>query len=549
MDKSYIWLVSLMFILFSGLGCKSWRRPQGAVPVEMERTEELQAEEGFRPVAVSAADAEKVAGKEFIALTLKPGSSELGRATAITESSSNTVSRIYPCAECGLIQLDKTMPKEVELNKPFDYAIKVTNLTDMTLTGVVITEDIPDNFEFTGAEPQAEKDANNLVWSMDSLGPKASSKITVSGIATDPNVLKHCATVVTHAFPACASVTVVHPTLELTKITPAGVLLCEPIAVKYVVTNSGTGAAEDVKIMETFPAGLQTADGLSELSFNVGTLPAGQSKQFFTKLRAVKTGKYVSRAIATFATDQKVETPETTLLVTQPVLTISKTGPERHYLGQSVSYEITVTNTGDAPAKNTIVEDTIPVGVNSIKATAGAKLSGSRLIWRLGTLAPNGSKKLRVLFTPTKPGELTSTATATAYCAEVVTALAKTSILAIPAIMLEVVDAEDPVEVGSNTTYVITVTNQGSADSTNIQITCTLEDSMQYVSSAGATTGSIEANLVRFAPLSRLRRKGKATWRVVVKAVKPADARFKVTLTTEELVRPVDEAEATRLYE
>ena len=469
--------------------------------------------------------------------------------SAVSECGPYIISRTYPCAECGLILLEKAMPEEVELNTPFNYSIKVTNLTDMTLTEVFISEDLPENFEFTNANPQAQEDMENrLVWTVDALAPRASERITVTGMALDAKCLEHYTTVVTSQFPACATVKVVQPRLELLKDAPPEVLLCDAIPVEFVVANAGTGSARDVKIVDILPTGLQTADGESELVLDAGTLTAGQSRKLAAKLWATKPGKYATRAVATSTTGQEAEAPSVTTVVVQPLLTIEKAGPERHYLGDQLTYAITVANKGDAPARNTVVEDTLPAAIAGVKATTGAKLVGSKLTWQLGTIAPKTSQKVRIAYTPTKAGTLTSTATATAYCADAVEASVETIVAAIPAIMLEVIDVEDPVEIGKNTTYVITVTNQGSAPSTNISVVCTLEENVQFVSSTGPTVGSMEDGKLIFDSLSRLGPKATATWRVVVIAIEPGDVRFKVTMNTDELTRPVEETEATRLF-
>ena len=70
-----------------------------------------------------------------------------------------------------------------------------------------------------------------------------------------------------------------------------------------------------------------------------------------------------------------------------------------------------------------------------------------------------------------------------------------------------------------------------------------------YISSSGATSGTLQDNKVSFAALRRLAPKAKATWRVVVRAVKPGDVRFKVAMNTDQIERPVEETEATHLYE
>jgi len=200
-------------------------------------------------------------------------------------------------------------------------------------------------------------------------------------------------------------------------------------------------------------------------------------------------------------------------------------------------------------ARNTIVEDIIPDGVTRVSISAGGKIIGSTVTWNLGDLAPNSAKRVSVTYTPMKIGEYTNTANSNAYCADAKSASITTSVVGIPAVLLEVIDIEDPVEIGNTTTYVVTATNQGSMPGTDIVITGTWEDTQQYASSSGATAGSVIGNTVTFAPLRSLAPKAKATWRIVVRALEPGDVRFKVSMKTGEFERPVEETESTNLYE
>jgi hypothetical protein len=99
------------------------------------------------------------------------------------------------------------------------------------------------------------------------------------------------------------------------------------------------------------------------------------------------------------------------------------------------------------------------------------------VVWQLGTLAAGASKKVSITYTPTGAGVLAETATVTAVCANTVTATAETTVYGIAAVLLEVIDTDDPVRVGGQTTYLITATNQGSSPNTNVQITAAVEDS------------------------------------------------------------------------
>ncbi len=467
---------------------------------------------------------------------------------AMDGTGGNTLSITYPRPDYGIIQVDKAMPQEVRLNTPFTYIIRVTNLTEMMLTEITITETISKDFEFKASEPAAKAEEDTLIWEIDSLGPRASKSIKISGVATSSRPLEHC-TAITHTARNCAVVKVVEPALELVRTAPTEALLCEPIPVEFVVTNTGTGVAQNVQIVDTLPAGLQTTDGKGKVVLEAGTLAAGESRRFSIKLRATKTGAYVNKAVATSAAGLSTESEPSMINVRQPVLVLAKSGAKRQYLGRSVTYELTIANKGDGPAQNTVIEDTIPPGVTNVEATAGAQFAGNKLIWELGTIEPNASKNVRVSYTPTREGELMASATATAYCAEPVSDSIRTAITGIAAARLEVVELEEPVEIGGNVTYVITVTNEGSAPDTNIRVSAVLDDKVQYMSSAGATAGSVLGKTISFAPLRTLEPKGKVIWRIVVKGVVAGDVRLKVTMHTDQLALPVEDTEATRIYQ
>jgi len=546
--------ISLLLLglgLSCSLGCRSWLGPSEPAQAEpgLSAGEYLEARTSKRPATApvrttSAPTPGVQLVREEPPIGIRP------QMVAVSESGSSIVSRTYPWAECGIVQLDKVMPKEVGLNKPFTYTIKVANLTNTTLTDIIITEDLPNNFKFLSANPAAKEDEDNLLfWEIPTLGPKSVRQITISGQATYIDALKHCTTVITPVIPACTTVQVIQPELKLTRTAPQEVLLCDPIQVRYLVTNSGTGYVQNVKIVETLASGLRTTGGRSEVVFDAGTLMTGQSQQFSVELRATRTGEYISNAVANSTTGLRAESGPTRTVVSLPVLAIRKTGPDRQYIGRPVNYEITVTNKSDVAARNTVIEDMIPEGVISVKGTSGAKLLGPKLVWEIGTLEPDTSETVRVSLTPTKAGTLINTATTSAYCADAVTSTVRTLVKGIPAILMEVIDVDDPVRVGERATYVIRVKNQGSALATNIRITCVLEDYVRYVSSAGATSGSQEGQTVRFLPLGTLAPQAEVAWRVVVEAVRVGDMRFKATLNMDELSRPVEETESTHLYD
>ena len=467
---------------------------------------------------------------------------------APVRSGMHTVSRVYPCPGCGVIRVDKKMPEEVQLNSPFDYMITLTNLTNMELHDIHLVDYLPDGYQYKSSKPAAEVEDGMLTWMMDSLEGKAVEEIVVTGMATKEGWVQTCGNV-TYVIPACAKSRVVRAALALKKTAPKEVLICDEIPLNFVVTNTGSGEATNVKIADELPAGLLTSSGSRTININVGTLAAGKSVTHKVMAKARRTGAYTNSATASADGGLTAASGETVTKVTQPVLTISKSGPEKQYLGRQLRYDITISNTGDAAATDTVIEDTVPDNVEGIKASTGGKLVGSKLVWDIGTLAAGASKKVSSAYTPKNAGTFSNRATVKAHCADAVSASAKTMVEGIAAILLEVVDVSDPIEVGENETYIITVTNQGSAPGTNIVVKCVLEDSMSYVSSSGETNGRSSDGMVVFDVLRSLAPKAKATWRVVVRAVKAGDVRFTVVMKSDELGRDVQETEATNFYE
>jgi len=312
--------------------------------------------------------------------------------------------------------------------------------------------------------------------------------------------------------------------------------------VNHVIRDYNSACCGEIKIEKLMPEKVQLNQPF-DYTIQVTNLTDMMLSDIVVK--ADKVGTYKNQAMAMGDGDLKAQSGETQTVVTQPVLAIEKTGPKNEYLGRSVSYEIVVANKGDAVAAETVVTDTLPGNVGEVKVSDNGQVTTGLVTWNLGAMAPGASRKLSVSYTPAGAGLFKNEAKATAVCTAAVAASAATQVAGIPAVLLEVVDVDDPIEVGNNETYIITVTNQGSAADTNIKIKVFLEDSMQFVSAGGATRGAFADGAVTFEPLPSLAAKAATSWRVVVKAVKAGDVRLKVTMDTEELDREVTHADGT----
>ncbi len=238
--------------------------------------------------------------------------------------------------------------------------------------------------------------------------------------------------------------------------------------------------------------------------------------------------------------------PERAAAPDGPSVQLTKRCPSLRYVGREAVFELGVMNRGSAPALNVVVVDTLPAGVEFLNADQNGQREGNNVVWRLGNLDPGQSRTLKVNVRCSQITTVRNRATVT-YCAES-SAECEFPVKGIPAILLECVDDPDPIEVGNQTTYTITVTNQGTETGTNIAIECTLPAEQEAVKTGGATQARVEGKSVTFAPLPTLAAGAKAVFTVTIKGIKEGDTRFRVNLKSDQIQSPVMETESTHIY-
>lgn len=456
----------------------------------------------------------------------------------------------YPTGDqsTSALLLTQVSPRHVRAGQSYTTTVYACNLTRMPLQNVVVTQDSIANLRLGDASPAGSRSASGATqWALGDLGPGETKSITFS--ATAPEVgTSSCCMSASYNNTLCSTVQVVQPALAVLTKGPAEILQCEPLAYVIEVRNSGTGPAENVIVRGALPAGVTTTDGRNAVEFNVGTLAQGETRSFNVACKAAKSGRFETFAEANGSGAISAKSQPVVTLVKQPVLELAVSCQDRTYIGRDATFEVMVKNTGDAAARNTVVTSPLPAGAQFVRATEGGALQGQNVVWTIPSLASGESKSASVTLKTPASGSLRASATAQGVCAPAVSKECSTSVVGIPAILLECVDIDDPLEVGGQTTYVITVTNQGSAADSNIRVVCDLPSQQDFVSATGATSGSAQGRTITFAPLASLAPKAKAEYRVTVKANAEGDARFKTRLTSDQFKNPIEETESTNLY-
>lgn len=387
-------------------------------------------------------------------------------------------------AATSVLLVEKFQPGEVTAGKPFDYEIRVTNISKNKLEAIEVTDTISNNLKVADSPLASFRDGAATI-NVGMMNPGETKSYKMTATATGGDSIRNCVSA-TYATTLCLVSPVVAPALKVVKTVPAEVMVCDVVPVRIVVTNTGTGVARGVRVDDALPAGM-TVDGKTNLSFDVGALAAGQSREITFNARVAKTGKYDNKATAKAEGDMSAESTVVSTVARQPVLDITvKCPPEKLRAGQTATHEITVTNEGDGVAADTTLRMPLVQGLTFASATEGGAVSGPDVLWRLGNLAPGQSKTVAVAARTGGTGVIKTSFAAIAKCADQVTGNCAFEVVGVPDIGTSIDDFDGVVAVGANHNFQFVAVNQGQVDLTNVTVEFTPDQGLEFVSTDAA---------------------------------------------------------------
>ncbi|MFO0875009.1 MAG: DUF11 domain-containing protein [Phycisphaerales bacterium] len=445
------------------------------------------------------------------------------------------------------LQVWQLMPKQVRANQTFTHEVHVHNMGNAPLSDVIVADKSTKNLTIVDSTPKAmQGPGGGYAWDLGEFGPHETKVIKITSKSGSVGEAGNCL-VADYNNHHCAVTEVVDPRLEITKNAPAEVSICDNIPLSFTVKNAGSGNLANVTVSDQLPSGL-TVNGQSALTLPVGPLAQGESKTVTASAKADKTGRYDNTATASADGNITATSNKTSTMVKQPKLVVTCEPTPAGYINQQVGFKYTVKNVGDFPCNSTQLTVALPPNAQFVSASNNVSPAGGSIKWDLGTLPPGGTATANVVLSAKDIGQLNCSATATCGCAEPNATNCSVEVKGIPAVLLECIDINDPLEVGKETTYVITVTNQGSVTLTNVKINCALPREELFSSAGGATSTTSTGSTISFAPLASLPVGGKAEWRVVAKATAPGEILFKITMKCDQIISTVEETESTNLY-
>lgn len=437
---------------------------------------------------------------------------------------------------------------DLNVGQECQLELHVKNSGSVVASQVAVDGSFPNTVRLTSAEPKPVVSGDKATWSFESLAPGAEQKIAIKLIPSRRGDLGATAQV-RFTGTASAAFRIEEPLLKVAVKGPAEVMLGDPASQMILVSNPGTGTVHDVKVEARLSDGLEHGSRGERLIMEVGSIGPGETRTVRLGLAAIKGGAQ-SISVAATSSSEAGATTSAQLNVVAPSLKIAVDGPALRYKGRNAKYNLTVTNDGSVPNNNIRVSHVVAEGFKFVGADHNGKYDPATksVQWFVGRLEPGQTAQVACELNAVALGDFSHTVSVLSDSGIRAEAKAQTRVDGVASLTMELVDLDDPVEIGAETAYEIRVKNEGSKAATRVSIACELPPEMELKNYKAPVDAIVEGRQILFKSLDQIAPGTEVVYRVHVKGVQEGNHRMRVRMTGASLQEPVVREEATKVY-
>lgn len=314
-------------------------------------------------------------------------------------------------------------PAAIPAGGTIRYTITVVNSGLATAVGVTLVDTLPGCAAYLGSSGGGALLGAIVAWPLPNLLPGSSTVVTL-------DVQDICATGIVGPDRASAkyhdsaglltllglsnwvTVPILSPVVQVVKsVAPAVVPGGGTFTYSLLVSNTGTDTATAISVWDTLPAGAGFSaasaggafDGV-KVDWTVANLVPGASATVWVQAIYLSTGATVgpntgwagwSNSVGWTRTSAR-SNPVTVAGETPHVVVVKSAFPTAVAIGGTVTYTLSLTNTGTDTATSLAVWDTLPPGTTFAAASGAWSWDGTRVLWALPALAPGAGTSVTV---------------------------------------------------------------------------------------------------------------------------------------------------------
>lgn len=466
--------------------------------------------------------------------------------------------KIVPLIPLAHLAPDELLAPQITLNWHVDGPLTLGQETTCRLIvrnpGRIVAQQVSvdarlgDQVKLVATDPEARNRDNQLTWDLGNLQPDAEIVLETTIIPQAPGELPVSA-IIRLGSGGVTRFLVEEPLLAVKISGSESVISGELWTPEVQLLNPGTGAVKAAKIEATLPEGM-THEGSSTISLEVGEIPAGESRKI--ELPLVCSGKG-ERLLLLKASGDSVPARDSELScqVLAPELQLETSGPNRRFVSRPAQYKLALQNQGNTSADNAKVVCIVPAGFELKEIGQGGEINpdSNTITWTIPTIGAGEACELTLDAVARTTGDQIFLVRAKSDHGGEASATCQTKVEGITSVAMSIRDLDDPIEVGVETGYEITLQNDGTQVLHDLEMICEIPPEIEFLSGTGPTAVSGERGQIRIANITELSPSQDLVYQIKVRGAKEGNFRLRAKLVSPELNKPVLAEELTRIYE
>jgi uncharacterized repeat protein (TIGR01451 family) len=447
----------------------------------------------------------------------------------------------------SMLSLVMEGPAEVAPGQVLSFQVIARNLGTAVLAGVLVFLRLPATARLVAHEPAGERRGNMLSWNLGNLKPGAEQRVRVD-LATGDSGELHLCPIGRFTVAAGLWTRVVRPPFELSVTGPESAALGSRVVWKIEIANHGGELLRHVDLTCRLSAGLTHSQGNNMQTELPNGLAPGQVYTVELPVLANKRGRQ-DISLSASADGGRTAQAQGIVKVEELALGLALQGPRQGRAGEELSYHLEVINPGASDSGPIRLTQALPEGLEFLSASAGGTYNPTTqmITWALSGLPGQQRRETAFQVRAKKGGDWALTAAVAADGSREARSTCAVHVSAPPVLTLDASSMEEPLPIGSDTTLVVRVWNQGTTLARGVRPHIVLPDCLLAVQADAPTRWQIQGQQVLFEPIDQMKPHVSAIYRIRVRGVRAGAGRLRVELTAEELGKAIEQERTCRV--